>query len=261
MVCRSWESARGARAVDVEGVDLETIAEELQKDSRFPAGTNVHVVALQDRRTIRVAHSERGVGLHDGVRHRRRCVRRGCDRERDGFLRRLRFSCQADGSWSNGTAPAMPISPGQPCAFSIRKSISTMNLRRELSEVALAWCNVPAGQICYDPSVVPLADAGIVREALPEELIPAPQSTLEMLLPGRSPLTTIGPISGRNALAIFLSSQLHAAARARLCSAAQRAGAAALRLHVRLCRGRPFARGCDEDRREQRLEAAPLKKG
>ncbi|MGC2633382.1 MAG: diaminopimelate epimerase [Candidatus Cybelea sp.] len=47
----------------VEGVDLETIAEELQKDTRFPAGTNVHVVALQDRRTIHVAHWERGVGL------------------------------------------------------------------------------------------------------------------------------------------------------------------------------------------------------
>ena len=47
----------------VEGVDLEAIAEELQKDSQFPDGTNVHVVALQDRRTIRVAHWERGVGL------------------------------------------------------------------------------------------------------------------------------------------------------------------------------------------------------
>ena len=39
------------------------MAEELQKDSRFPDGTNVHVVALQDRRTVRVAHWERGVGL------------------------------------------------------------------------------------------------------------------------------------------------------------------------------------------------------
>ncbi|HXB82606.1 MAG TPA: diaminopimelate epimerase [Candidatus Acidoferrum sp.] len=46
----------------VEGVDLESIAEQFQADSRFPDGTNVHVVALQDQRTIRVAHWERGVG-------------------------------------------------------------------------------------------------------------------------------------------------------------------------------------------------------
>jgi diaminopimelate epimerase len=47
----------------VEDVDLESIAEDFQKDSRFPDGTNVHVVALEDRRTIRVVHWERGVGL------------------------------------------------------------------------------------------------------------------------------------------------------------------------------------------------------
>jgi diaminopimelate epimerase len=46
-----------------EGADLESIAEEFQKDSRFPDGTNVHVVALQGPRTIRVTHWERGVGL------------------------------------------------------------------------------------------------------------------------------------------------------------------------------------------------------
>jgi diaminopimelate epimerase len=47
----------------VEGVDLESVAEEFQKDSRFPDGTNVHVVALEGQRTIRIAHWERGVGL------------------------------------------------------------------------------------------------------------------------------------------------------------------------------------------------------
>lgn len=47
----------------VERVDLESIAEELQEDTRFPDGTNVHVVAFEDQRTIRVAHWERGVGL------------------------------------------------------------------------------------------------------------------------------------------------------------------------------------------------------
>jgi diaminopimelate epimerase len=47
----------------VEGVDLERIAEEYQADSRFPDGTNVHVVAVEGQRAIRVAHWERGVGL------------------------------------------------------------------------------------------------------------------------------------------------------------------------------------------------------
>ena len=74
-----------------------------------------------------------------------------------------------------------------------------MNSRRELSGVALASCDA-GGRISYDPSVVPLADGGIVREAVLAELIPAPQSTLEMLLPGRRPLTTIGPISGRSSI-------------------------------------------------------------
>jgi pyruvate-formate lyase-activating enzyme len=50
----------------------------------------------------------------------------------------------------------------------------------------------------------PLADGGIVREALAEELILAPPSTLEMLLPGRAPLTDIGPLAGRTALAVAL---------------------------------------------------------
>jgi pyruvate-formate lyase-activating enzyme len=77
-----------------------------------------------------------------------------------------------------------------------------MNLRRDAS-VALASCGA-GGRISYDPSLLPLADGGIVREALLDELIPAPQGTLEMMLPRRSPLTTIGPISGRTALAVAL---------------------------------------------------------
>jgi diaminopimelate epimerase len=47
----------------IDDVDLESAAEELQKDSRFSNGTNVHVAAQQGPRSIRVAHWERGVGL------------------------------------------------------------------------------------------------------------------------------------------------------------------------------------------------------
>ena len=51
---------------------------------------------------------------------------------------------------------------------------------------------------------MPFADGGIVREPRPDELIPAPDGTLEMMLPQRRPLTTIGPIDGRTALAVAL---------------------------------------------------------
>ncbi len=47
----------------LDDVDLKSTAEEIQKDWRFTGGTNVHVAALQDRRSMRVAHWERGVGL------------------------------------------------------------------------------------------------------------------------------------------------------------------------------------------------------
>jgi diaminopimelate epimerase len=47
----------------VDDVDLQSTAEALQKDSRFPNGTNVHVAALRGGSSMRVAHWERGVGL------------------------------------------------------------------------------------------------------------------------------------------------------------------------------------------------------
>ena len=67
----------------------------------------------------------------------------------------------------------------------------------------LASCNA-TGAIEYDAELVPLADSGIVRVATIGELIPAPAGTLEMQLPKRSPLTTIGPIAGRITLAVAL---------------------------------------------------------
>jgi pyruvate-formate lyase-activating enzyme len=74
---------------------------------------------------------------------------------------------------------------------------------REARVPGLASCD-DGGRISYDPTFVPLADGGLVREVAADELIPAPTGTLEMVLPRRSPLTTIGPIAGRNALAVAL---------------------------------------------------------
>jgi pyruvate-formate lyase-activating enzyme len=73
----------------------------------------------------------------------------------------------------------------------------------EANAVGLASCD-SIGRIAYDPGLVPLADGGVVREVSVEELIPAPAGTLEMTLPGRRPLTTIGPIGGRCAMAVAL---------------------------------------------------------
>ncbi|MFZ0364723.1 MAG: hypothetical protein WAL67_11010, partial [Candidatus Cybelea sp.] len=71
--------------------------------------------------------------------------------------------------------------------------------------VGLASCD-EGGAISYDALLVPFADGGIVREASLDELIPAPDAALEMLLPKRRPLTTIGPIAGRTAMAVALPS-------------------------------------------------------
>lgn len=67
----------------------------------------------------------------------------------------------------------------------------------------LASCDA-RGRITYDPELVPFADGGLVREAQRDELIPAPRGTVKMLLPQRRPLTTIGPIGGRNTIAVAL---------------------------------------------------------
>ena len=47
---------------NVEGIDLETLAEALQKEPTFAAGTNVHVASERDG-SLWVRHWERGVGL------------------------------------------------------------------------------------------------------------------------------------------------------------------------------------------------------
>ncbi|MBV9333824.1 MAG: radical SAM protein, partial [Candidatus Eremiobacteraeota bacterium] len=67
----------------------------------------------------------------------------------------------------------------------------------------LASCD-DRGGISFDSEIAPFADGGIVREPTPGELIPAPAGTIEYVLPGRMPLTSIGPIGGRNVLAVAL---------------------------------------------------------
>lgn len=47
---------------DPDAVDLDALAHRLQRDARFAAGTNVHVVAVRPDGTLRVRHWERGVG-------------------------------------------------------------------------------------------------------------------------------------------------------------------------------------------------------
>ena len=69
--------------------------------------------------------------------------------------------------------------------------------------IGLAYCD-RAGRIYYDETRTPLADGGIVREAHPDELIPAPAGTVPMILPGRRALTTRGTTRGRYALAVML---------------------------------------------------------
>jgi len=69
--------------------------------------------------------------------------------------------------------------------------------------IGLGYCD-RAGRIYYDETRTPLADGGVVREAHRDELIPAPDGSVEMILPGRPVLTTRGAMRGRYALAVML---------------------------------------------------------
>jgi pyruvate-formate lyase-activating enzyme len=69
--------------------------------------------------------------------------------------------------------------------------------------IGLASCAFD-GNVYFDAAPAPLADGGLVREVSRDELIPAPAGSVRFALPGRRPLTTIGPIAGRNALAVAL---------------------------------------------------------
>ncbi len=69
--------------------------------------------------------------------------------------------------------------------------------------IGLAYCDAEA-RIYYDDATTPLADGGVVRECEVDELIPAPEGTVAMILPGRRPLSTIGPAGDRYALAAIL---------------------------------------------------------
>lgn len=69
--------------------------------------------------------------------------------------------------------------------------------------IDLAYCD-GAGRIYYDDECSPLADAGVVRPPQRDELIRAPQGSIEMILPGRRVLTTTGIRDHRYAVAVIL---------------------------------------------------------
>jgi pyruvate-formate lyase-activating enzyme len=69
--------------------------------------------------------------------------------------------------------------------------------------IGLAYCD-KAGRVYFDESREPLADGGIVREVQPDELIPAPEGTMPMVLPGRHPLLREGSAKRRYVLAVML---------------------------------------------------------
>jgi diaminopimelate epimerase len=47
----------------IDTFDLESFGESAQTDARFPEGINVHLACVEDARTIRARHYERGAGL------------------------------------------------------------------------------------------------------------------------------------------------------------------------------------------------------
>ena len=74
---------------------------------------------------------------------------------------------------------------------------------RAAAAPGLAYCDAK-GRIYFDERATPLADGGLVREAMRDELIPAPPGVVPMILPGRRPLTSDGPATRRFTLATIL---------------------------------------------------------
>jgi pyruvate-formate lyase-activating enzyme len=75
--------------------------------------------------------------------------------------------------------------------------------RAKRPSIGLAYCDAK-GRIYFDEESTPLADGGVVREPSLDELISAPPGVVPMILPGRRPLTSMGPASRRFALATIL---------------------------------------------------------
>lgn len=69
--------------------------------------------------------------------------------------------------------------------------------------VGLAYCDRQS-RIYFDEERSPLADGGVVRPPLLDELIPAPPGTVPAILPGRHPLTATGAERRRFALSAIL---------------------------------------------------------
>jgi pyruvate-formate lyase-activating enzyme len=63
--------------------------------------------------------------------------------------------------------------------------------------IGLAYTDA-RGRIYYDATRSPLADGGIERLPLRDELIPAPPGTVTTMLPGRAPLLEGGRVAGRH---------------------------------------------------------------
>lgn len=69
--------------------------------------------------------------------------------------------------------------------------------------IGLVYCD-KAGRIYFDDRREPLADGGIIRRVHENELIPAPQGAVEMILPGRRPITLDGVAKRRYAMSVML---------------------------------------------------------
>ncbi|MFN2461663.1 MAG: radical SAM protein [Candidatus Velthaea sp.] len=76
---------------------------------------------------------------------------------------------------------------------------------RRVSGPGLAYTDA-RGRIYFDEDREPLADAGVFRRALPDELIPAPPGTVTTMLPKRTPLLAAGAAApaSRTALGALL---------------------------------------------------------
>ena len=179
---------------ELDAIDVDTMGPRIERDPRYPHGTNVHFVQIAERSAAREALGTRR-GRNRRVRHGRRLVRCRCDRG-------VRLHLTGDARRARRCA-ARRMDARRPGNAHRRRGRRVFHDLR-LMHVGLAYTDA-RGRVFFDETKSPLADGGIVRPVHPFELMKMPDGAVISMLPGRTPKLAGGAINARRtALGVLL---------------------------------------------------------
>lgn len=179
---------------DLAAVDIRTAGPRVERDPRYPAGTNVHFVA-RDGDRLRVLHWERGAGATAACGTG--AVACAAVAVRD--LRHARPDCAGRA----GRNAPRGVGSGRPGNADRRRG-PRIHHHVRLMAAGLAYTDA-RGRVYFDATKTPLADGGVVRAAGADELLPMPDGAVVTMLPGRTPALAGGRSAARRtALGVLL---------------------------------------------------------